>query len=215
MGKVFGGVYANWTGKVGNVVARKRQGRTILSIYQPDVHNPRTAAQVSQRNKFGLLTSMLSTITGFIREGFHMLDGYKTGNAFSSCVGYNLKNPDVFSTTQQGELELVMTEIELSEGSLDLPYSPSASAEGTTLSVTWADNSGLGNANTDDDVMVCAYNATKNQGVYNLSLAERNERNATFTLPSSWTGDTVNVWIAMKSKKGECSPSQHLASLAL
>ena len=215
MGKVFGGVYSNWTGKVGNVVARKRQGRTILSIYQPDVHNPRTAAQVSQRNKFGLLTSMLSTITGFVRVGFHMLDGYKTGNAFSSCVGYNLKNPGVFTTGQGGVLELDLTKIAISEGGLDLPYSPSASAEGTTVSFTWADNSGMGNANTDDDVMVCAYNATKNQGVYNVRLAQRNDRNATMTLPSTWTGDTINIWMAMKSKGGECSPSTHLATLAL
>ena len=54
MGKQYGGMFANWYGKIGNVVGRIRQGRTIVAIYQPNVSNPRTDAQIAQRERFSL-----------------------------------------------------------------------------------------------------------------------------------------------------------------
>lgn len=217
MGKNVGGVFSNWWGKVGNVVGRIRQGRTIMSIYQPQVHNPKTQAQLEQRLKFSVVTEFLSAVSGFIKSGFGKLDGYTYGTPYSAAVGYNLKKVDggVVSGTYPN-YEINLSKVVVAQGSVDLPYSPSATADGTTLSCTWADNSGMGNALGDDKVMLLAYNDAKKQSVYNIAAGERADRNASMTLPTAWTGDNVDIWMVMRRQSnGECSMSKHLASIPL
>lgn len=214
MGKQVGGLFANWYGKVGNVVGRIRQNRTIVSIYQPNVANPRSDAQVDQRSKFSLLAAALSHCSGFLKYGFHDLDGYKTGNYYSAAIGYNMKLDGVF-TGVAPDYELDYGKIVMSQGNVDLPYSPSASAEGATVTFTWSDNSGMGNALASDKIAVLAYNPTKGQSVYNPELADRSERNGTLALPTAWVGDTVMVYLAVFRKLGECSMSTEVGALPL
>lgn len=215
MGKSFGGVFANWYGKVGNVVGRVREGRTILSIYQPKVKNPNTTSQQNVRSDFALMTKTLSPMTAFLKEGFHDLDGYKTGNPFSAAVGFNLKRDDVI-TENQGVKIIDYSKLMISQGSLDLPYSPSATADSSVMSMTWADNSGMGNAEASDKVMLCVYCPYFGQAIVNTSLAERSQRNATVSLPPIWTGREIEVWIAMASTtKKAWSDSTHVATLSL
>ena len=215
MGKSVNGIFANWWGRTGNIVGRIRQGRTILSIYQPNVANPQTAGQMEQRAQFSLLIKALSYMSGAVKVGFKHLDGYKTGTALSAAVGYNFKHNNPFSGTYGTDLELDFSKVQLSQGSVDNPYSPSATADGTTLSLTWADNSGMGNADATDKVVVVAYNDTKKQSVVNTALAERADRNGTMTLPTAWTGDNVDVWLFMCRNNSVCSNSTHLATLPL
>lgn len=217
MAKVYGGFTANFYGKLGNVVGRVRQGRSILSIYQPNVHNPKTAGQQLARGKFSLLTGFLKTISGFLRVSFRDLDGYKTGNSFSSAIGYNFRrDPSVFDGVSSEALELVFSNIQVSQGSIDLPYSPSAIADGTELGLTWSDNTGFGNAEATDVAMVVAYNKDKNVSVFSTNLAARNARSATFNMPTGWTGDSVVVWFAMcRPSTGMCSASAYLGTISL
>lgn len=212
MGKQFAGPFANWSGKVGNVVGRQVQGRTVLAIYQPIVSNPRTAAQVAQRTDFGLMTKFMSMCSPCLRYGFHDLDGYRTGNYFSAAVGYNLKNANAISGDPR---EVDASKAIIAQGKIDLPYSPSATAAGTTLSLTWADNSGMGEALGTDKVMVLALNQFRGMSVFNAEAGNRSARNCTVTLPTAWTGDNVDVWLVMRRGEYECSMSTHLATLPL
>lgn len=212
MAKQFGGAFANYYGKVGNVVARIRQGRTILSIYQPNVLNPRTSEQVKVRNKFAAITRYASGLAGALKYGFHNLDGYKTGNYFSAAVGYNSKN-DAYDETIA---EIDANKFIIAQGNVDLPYSPSASAEGNTVTITWSDNSGMGNALATDKICVVAYNPSTNQSVISIDAADRSERNASLALPTAWSGATVDVWLFVKRPStNDCSMSTHLAALPL
>lgn len=217
MAKVYGGFTANFYGKLGNVVGRVRQGRSILSIYQPNVHNPKTAGQQLARTKFSALTGFLKTISGFLRVSFRDLDGYKTGNSFSAAIGYNFRHdPSVFDGSTPESIELVFSNIQVSQGSIDLPYSPSATADGTEVGLTWSDNTGFGNAEATDVVMCVAYNKDKNVSVFSTNLASRNDRSATFDLPTGWTGDSVGVWMAMfRPSSRMCSASAYLGTLSL
>lgn len=214
MGKQFAGPFANWSGKVGNVVGAQRQGRTILRIYQPIVSNPKTQGQLAARSKFSMVTKFCSKISGFLNVSFKNLDGYKTGNPFSAAVGYISKSQGISGSYPN--LEWDYSKVPVSQGSLELPYSPACSADGTTLVLSWADNSGLGDNLSTDKVMICAYNEDKEESKYSVALADRNERNAQFTLPSAWSGDTVSVWMAMmRPGTDRCSDSVQLAELSL
>lgn len=217
MAKVYGGITANFYGKVGNVVGRIRQGRTIMSIYQPKVLNPKTPSQELARRKFALLTGLFKCFSGFLRTSFRDLDGYKTGNPFSAAIGYNFRlSPSVFVGSSAANVAISYPNVQVSQGAVDLPYSPSCTVDGTDATFTWADNSGMGNALATDKVMVVVLNPTKNAAVSNIELADRNERNATFSLPTAWSGDEVQVWLAMRrADNSVCSDSIHLGAFPL
>ena len=62
MGKIIGGILGNFSGKVGNVVGGSWKGIGTLRAYNPVVSNPRTNAQVYNRDRFSIITAMASDI---------------------------------------------------------------------------------------------------------------------------------------------------------
>ena len=211
MGKIKQGVLGGFSGKVGPVIGTSWKGKAVMKARALSYNDRQSQAQLEQRMKFGLISKFVFSMAGFINEGFRNRAVDMT--ELNAAVAANI-NTAVTGTYPNYQVDYTLCLV--SDGNIDLPYSPNATADGTTLSLTWADNSGMGNAQTDDKVMVVVFNPTKNQTIYNTSLAERNERNATITLPTAWTGDTVNVWMAMKRERdGETSKSTFLASLPL
>lgn len=215
MGIQFGGPFANWSKKVGNVVGRIRQGRTILAIYQPNVFNPRTPLQIAARGKFAALTRYLSSIAPAIKVGYHDLDGYKTGNPFSAAVGYNYKLDGITSTSATGDVSVDASKVIVSLGKVDLPLSPSFNAEGGQVTISYADNSGHGDALASDYICVVVHNDTKSEGAYYPNVATRAERNAVIAMPTSWSGDTLHIWVFVYRDSANISTSAYLGSLTL
>lgn len=199
MGKAFQGVYGSFVNKVGNVVGRVKQGVQIYSIYQPSVANPRTPDQVANRSKFGTMTAFVSKVLSGVKVGFQKLDGYRYGTAFSSCVGYNLKNGVVVSDGQGG-YEIDYTKMSVSEGQLDNAFNLQGSVDGNTLTLTWADNSGMGNALATDVLEVVVFNKTKNAAIFDDGNAARSLRTASVTIPTAWNSDSVEVWAFFNRK---------------
>lgn len=198
MGKSYQGAYGNYTGKVGNVIARKSNGRTVLAIYQPIVKNPKTEEQTNQRTKFGMLSQFASQIGAFISEGFKE-SGVNT-TAYNRFIKKNFA--DVFGGSYP-DYELLYNKTKVSVGNLLMPYSPSALIDSNTVNVSWSDNSGEGNAKDTDKAMILVYNSAKGTAVFKLSGENRGSRQDNLTLPSTWAGDSVDIWMAMVSADGE------------
>ena len=214
MGKANQGVFGAWTKRVGNVVGRVIQGVNVYSIYQPNVSNPRTELQQRQRAQFTLLTQFFSSMTAFLRTSWKSLDGYKHGSAFSSAVGWNLKNGVVTGTYPN--FSLVMNKVKVADGNISLPYNAGATADAGTLTFTWADNSGRGDALADDNVMVVVYNPTEKASVYTTRLAARSDRTGELVCPTQWSGNQVHVYLAMfREGTGECSDSTYIGDFTL
>lgn len=192
MGKAKQGIFGGWVNKVGNVVARVRQGQVVLSIYQPNVANPRTQSQQSVRMKFTLLSRFMSACLDFVRIGFQNLDGYKYGSAYSAAVGYNYKNNPFDGGFPNWEL--AYSELVVAEGTLLLPYNMSGSLDSNVLSLSWTDNSGEGNAKATDEICVMVYNSTKGLCITDLEAGKRPDRSATINIPTAWNGDSVEVY---------------------
>ena len=211
MGKIKQGVLGGFSGKVGPVIGSSWKGKAIMKARALSYNDRNSQAQQEQRKKFSVIGKFIFSILGFINEGFRKRAVGMT--APNAAISANI-NSAVSGTFPNYEMDYAKALV--AAGPVDLPYSPSVTADGTTLALTWADNSGMGNALADDQVMVLAYNADKEQAVYNTALADRNERNAQLVLPSAWSGDTVNVWIAMRRlADNETSHSSHLAVLSL
>lgn len=91
MGKFHNGVLGTMTGKVGGVVGRTWKGINTVASYQPNVSNPQTNAQMSQRGKLTALTQLASQInTGFIKPLWDR--DAKKMSGFNAFIQANIAN---------------------------------------------------------------------------------------------------------------------------
>lgn len=211
MGKASQGVFGGWTHKVGNVVGRFRGGVNIYSIYQPNVSNPKTTAQQQGRRKFTMCTQFLSKVGQIASIGFK---NQKDGNYW---MGEGIKaNYDDCVTGSWPSYTLNFSKLVVSNGSLSNPYAPSVTAQGLDLTFGWSDNSGIGNALDTDLVGIAVYNSTKEDAVCDSASAPRSARQASFSCPSTWAGDKVQVYLMIhRADDSLVSVSLYLGELTL
>lgn len=204
MGKSYQGIHGNWSGKVGNVVGRMRNNRTILAIYQPEVANPQTPAQMANRARFSLVSNFISVVLSAVKIGFNELKGL--GSAFSAAVKENFTD---LVTGSYPSLTLDAAKAVVSKGTLDNAYAMSATVDAGEVEVTWSDNSGIGNALATDNVNIVIYNEDLNQAVFDLKSLLRETRTASISLPSAWDGDKIYIY-AFASRSGMVSDTLFL-----
>lgn len=212
MGKSYQGVHGNYFGKVGNVVARAFKGRTLLSIYQPNVSNPKTTKQTNQRLKFALAVDFAARCSGW--AGIMMKNDTTYGSGYTALVKSIFDSQAIIGTSPNYELQFGL--IEVSKGSVPLPTSPSAVVDSQTLNVVWTSNVDGVKALETDKSCVLVYNASKKACLYQVNIAARSAGLATLTLPSAWSGDSVEVWLAMRRDDGSAeSNSAYLGNIPI
>lgn len=215
MGVCDQGVFGSWRNRVGNVVGRVRQGRNVYAIYQPQVANPRTPAQLRYRSIFTAFSKLGRNLLPVLKVGFASLDGYRYGSAYSSFIGFNIKNGRAYGyDAQTGVVTVKFDKLDISVGGLPLPFSPVGTLDGSDVTITWSDNSGTAHAAADDVAFVCVYNPVKLACVY-AGSAKRSARSAVVSTPVAWSGDTVEAWLFMRNEKGECSKTFYCGSFNL
>jgi len=215
MGLCDQGVFGAWRNKVGNVVGRVRQGRNVYAIYQPQVANPRTPAQLRYRRIFTAMTQLGRVLLPVLKVGFASLDGYRYGSAYSSFIGFNIKSREAYVyDAQTGVARPKYDKLAVSVGNLPLGVSMVGTLDGSEISATWSDNSGTGTAAAEDVCYMAVYNPTKLSCIY-VGTAKRSDRVARIECPAAWSGDTVESWAFFRSEKGECSETWYLGSFNL
>lgn len=84
------------TGKIGNTVVRVRKGTRVESMYQPNVSNPRTEAQVSQRGKFQDAVGFYKrAVANFFRLAYE--DKKSNETDYNAFMRYNVSKARVYS----------------------------------------------------------------------------------------------------------------------
>lgn len=225
MGVSQQGVYGNWSQRTGNVVARQSQGRTIYSIYQPKVSNPKTNKQETVRMKFRLLTLLGARLRSVLSVMFANLDGYDYGTWLSSFIGFNFRYDESAETGKKlfsGEypnISLVMANLQLSPTTGSLPglLNASADIEGTDVNVTWTDDTSSGNgASAMDKVSFIAYNPSMRSQAVFIDQTVRRSQMSTLSLPVLWAGGTVEFYAVVRSASNDYySPTMYLGQLSL
>ena len=209
MGVISQGILGGVSGKVGNVVGASWKGIDYLRIKPSNVANPRTEGQVNQRNKFTVTLEYLQPNLGFIQKGFKAYAVQKT--AFNAAMSYVLNNAITGSApnfTVDYSLAL------LSRGSLSSVLNGSTDlATPGQVTFDWDDNSAEGNANATDKAMVLVYNPSKKESVSILDGVDRTVGSQVITIPNTYAGDTVELFMAFVSADGkQVSNSVYLGS---
>ncbi len=198
MGKIGQGILGGLSGKVGNIIGGSWKGIDYIRIKPTSVANPRTEGQVNQRNKFTATLEFLQPNNEFIKIGYKAYANKMS--EFNAAMSYILGNAIVglapnFSVDYSNAL--------LSKGKLSRALNPSVDlTTPSQVSFSWDDNSAEGNANVTDKSMVLVYNPSKKESIYILDGADRTVGTQVVSLPSTYTGDAVELFMAFVSDDG-------------
>ena len=120
MGKIYQGILGGVSSKVGSVVGAAWKGIPVLRVYQPNVSNPKTAAQETVRGGFKMLSNIASyALAGFIKpvwdRGAVRMSGY---NAFISANKENIKKSAsaAYNTLVAGKGKMAATPFTVTKG---------------------------------------------------------------------------------------------------
>ncbi len=209
MGKIPQGILGSLSGKVGGIIGGSWKGIDYIRIKPASVANPRTEGQVNQRNKFTITLEYLQATSDFIKVGYKALAVKKT--EFNAAMSYVLNNA-VGGIAPNFTIDYSLAL--LSRGSLSSVLNGSTDlATPGQVTFDWDDNSAEGNANATDKAMVLVYNPSKKESVSILDGADRTVGSQVITIPSTYAGDTVELFMAFVSADGtQVSNSVYLGS---
>ena len=209
MGKISQGILGGLSGKVGNIVGGSWKGIDYIRIKPSSVANPRTEGQVNQRNKFTITLEYLQANKDFVKIGYKSFATKKT--EFNAAMSYVLNNAvDGIAPNFTIDYSLAL----LSRGNLSGVLNGSTDlATAGQVSFSWDDNSAEGNANATDKAMVLVYNPSKKESISILDGAVRTAGSQVVNIPSTYAGDTVELFMAFVSADGNVvSNSVYLGS---
>ena len=208
MGKINQGILGGISGKVGNVIGGSWKGIDYLRIKPTSVANPRTEGQVNQRNKFTATLEFLQPNKDFINVGFKNYAIKKT--AFNAAMSEILGNA---ITGIAPDFSVDYADALLSKGSLSSVLNPSISISTPgEVSFSWDDNSVEVNANAVDKAMLLVYNPIKKESTIILDGATRSVGSDTVNIPFTYSGDTLEMYMAFVAADGKVSNSSYLGS---
>uniref|UniRef100_UPI00259B3B03 DUF6266 family protein n=1 Tax=uncultured Polaribacter sp. TaxID=174711 RepID=UPI00259B3B03 len=192
MGKIPQGILGSLSGKVGSIIGGSWKGIDYIRIKPASVANPRTEGQVNQRNKFTITLEYLQATSDFIKVGYKAFAVKKT--EFNAAMSYVLNNA---ITGTEPNFVVDYPNALVSRGGLSGALNPTTDlATAGEVTFNWDDNSTEGNANADDKAMILVYNPDKKESIYVLDGANRTTRSDVISIPSSYAGDTVHLFMA-------------------
>ena len=211
MGTIKQGILGGFSGKVGTVVGSSWKGLSYMRGQAQSVKNPRTAKQMAQRDKFALALSFIRPIQSFIKVGFKTYAVHQS--EFNAAMSYTLKNA-IKGTYPSFTIDFAQAMV--SRGSLAKPLNIQKQNNDNEIAVSWQDNSGTANALDTDYAMIMAYNADKQEAVYDMTSTCRGDEGSSLRYPSDWVGDTVHVYLAFVSEDGTLvSDSEYVGSMTI
>ena len=198
MGTIKQGILGGFSGKVGNIVGASWRGIDYIRSMPASVHNPRTEAQMTQRNRFSLVAKMLKAFIPIIRVGFAGSVG--TGkSAFSVAMSYNVKNAVIGLFP---DFEINFDAVKISSGDLYGAANAEASSAAGSISFVW-DTDLLNNAAATDKVILLAFNAVTGEASYDVDAATRADGSGSLAVPPTWDGEMVDTYLALYSAAGK------------
>ena len=212
MGKLNLGILGGFSGTVGTVVgSTNKKGDDIIRAKSKKRRTSNTEGQVSQRTKFGLVTSFMQGISPVLKTSLKQLADAQNMSVYNYACRYALKNA-VVGTDAQPELDY--SKIIISDGGLSRISGASAIKEGDNIKFSWSETVGNSIGTLVDNVAMLVYNVTNGEISYSLGELLRSEKTATLPIPYSETGDQLLFYLFFQSATDPTmvSTSQYLGT---
>lgn len=193
MSKNAKGILGDQTGKVGPVVAKRWMGLQTYSAYQPNVRNPRTTSQQTNRAKFRLLASLSRALRPAILLGFHdeSVSANKTRYNMFFKANYSAVQADSPENVQYDPEDLVV-----SEGGLTMFGTGNVDAttpQQIRVPITVPTLDGSVRPATDQCYIV-AFSPDYMMCVMSDGMAKRTDTEIVLPVPARWQGLSVAIY---------------------
>ena len=198
MGVIKQGLLGGFSGKVANVVGTSWKGIAVMKALPLSVANPRTAAQVAQRNKMAGCVAMLQPI---LSQVIKPLNDRFAGKM--SGFNYALQ-ASIAAFDDNGSLDdPVLFKISRAANKAQLIDAIAAEAKITKLKCTWTSDAGKGYALATDNCYLVGYCVDTGSFAVSTS-AIRSAGQAYLEFPDGAfnAGQTVEVWMAFLRADG-------------
>jgi hypothetical protein len=192
MAKYDSGLLSGFTGKLGNVVVYRRNGKNFIrSVPKKRRDNP-TDTQLEQRAKFALMSA-------FIRLMSPVLDKTYNGEKFARrnrAFAYNYGNA---ISGSYPDLSIDFFKVLLANGNLEFPHQaqimPHSAAK---VKFTWTNEYFTWGSCEDKAVLIC-YCPELRKVHWAVGPAMRKDRNAVLDLPA-FRGKQIHAWMTFISR---------------
>ncbi|MCA6066574.1 DUF6266 family protein [Chryseobacterium sp. RG1] len=212
MARITKGILGGFSGKVGTVVGANWRGQDIIrSIPKPNSRPP-SERQLVQQTKFKLVISFLQPVKSIQAKYFGSGSGSRS--RVNLAVSYTISE----AVQMVGDVaELMYNKVLITKGDLTGFQNVTATPQaGNGISLNWEDNSAQGNVDATDLASVICYCEELESFEIFESVAERNVLTAGLTLPATYAGKEIQLWMFFhNAKKTLACNSAYLGSLTL
>jgi Family of unknown function (DUF6266) len=212
MGTYNKGILGAFSGKVGPVVGASWRGKDVMRSLPRKTNRVATAMQLLQREKFTMVTEFLTPLNSIVGSYFGNNTGDKTRR--NQAMSYLMKEAISF---EDPNLMWLFSKVLISRGDL-LGLNTAVAVAGTSLSVdlTWADNSGQGDAETTDKLVVVLYEETTKTVLHSLNVGSRAQGTGSVIVPAYFSGLKVQIWATFASSDDKMyATSQYLGAVVI
>ena len=193
MGKIKNPMQIHWTNNVGGVVGFHAYGNHYWRSNAQSVANPNTGAQKNVRGKFTIITKLISSFVPAYKVGYKE---YAQGRSPRAEFYHQIDANGAVTGNYEDGYTIDYEKVLISRGSLLPTFGMTASVLGAQhkVSFSWTDNSGMADAESTDSLCICLLNQALGICVFVEAAGIRSAESAQVTYPTSWAGDTVQVF---------------------
>jgi hypothetical protein len=211
MGTIKQGILGGFSGKVGTVIGGSWKGISYMRSIPQSVKNPRSVGQVNQRTKFSVALDFLKPMTGLLQVGFKLYAQKQT--AFNAAMSYILNNA-IIGTSPDFSVDYSLALV--SRGSLTGAVNAQATSANGVVTLTWDDNTGIGNGAQTDKALIVVLNPTRGESVFDAGGNQRSSGTEGISVPAYWVGENVEVFLGFITEDGKnVSNSIYLGSVTV
>lgn len=177
--------------KLGNAVGRKWRNLDVLSVYQPNVRNPKTSAQQINRYRFGALSRIAMNVATTLLLGFEAV----TRGTKVPVRSYFIKeNWSKVTATSAGVVTVNYTDLVFSKGGLPLVQFGNPSFSGVLeVVVPLADSGSATGADPNDDAYMLVYDVDNGESILS-EPKRRSDEEIVVRVPGYWNGHHVHCY---------------------
>ena len=197
MGKLSGGAFDEFSGKVGNLVASNWKGINVIKRRPKRRKNKKlTEAQLDQQAKFALVCEFLHPLTPLLNVAYKRYT--KEKSAFNSAMAYALEHS---ITGSYPDYKIDWPNMKISRGSLPIPHGLNAKAGPNIITFAWSDENIYLPALPSDRSIAVLYCEEMKEFAYTWTGSIRNE-GITVMNVSNFKGKAVHTWMSFMSDDG-------------
>lgn len=195
MGTYEKGIIGAFSGKVGPVVGATWRGKDVMRSLPRKSSKPATLNQMLQRDKFTMVTAFLTPLNAILSRYFGNNTEVKTRR--NQAMSYTMKEAVTYVAPN---FEWDYNRVLISRGSLlGLNNGVATSDAGQSITITWTNNSGIGDAEATDQLVMAIYEPSSKTTIFSLNAGTRTHGTGTLTLPLFLSGLKVHVWATFAS----------------